>query len=739
MHSRLLLILLLSAISHSALGQQAISLDEITVTVQKRPEQASDVPISIEVWSGRRIEEDNFTRRDEVISATPNAQMGSVSGSLYTNFTAIRGVGSALIDTDPVVGLYIDGVPAGASQTYGGTLLDIARVEILRGPQGTLYGRNNLAGSINVISNIPDPSHAYGEFGVEYGRFNTLRGFGFFNAPIGHSGWAVRGAVSGSRNDGYTPDVATGQTVNSLQDAIGRFSVRGPVNGTVEFLGSLEHERQRTFDGAFMTDAEFNSGRRSVDILNPFNGTLDTTTARAQFTASLANGDRLVSLTGFRANQIDFKGNPIPRGYFAATDAFFQGLGVAGFRYRADNPFNGSYRQVTQEVRYESDHNERFKWVVGFFGEHSEGSRQYGITNTFDPGGFLTGSSVTLQSKGVTKVNAAAVFADGTFALTDRWKIFAGARFGYEHKDFTYNFQSDNASFNTIFAPVVAGFAPSYRASLSAGYVTPRFGTQFDLAPTINVYASVSRGYKSGGFNTGFVARGDEKDFAAETLWSYEAGWKSRLLDGRLTFNGSIFLMEWRNQQVQTFNVATQSTPIENAPKSRSYGMELDARLKLDEHWSVRAGFGYVDATYVDFTNALATGVATTIDASGNQQQYISKISGLVGVGYNWRVGHDDLMGLAEVTYQFRSGFFFDVANTIRQPGYGLLNARIGVENDRYAAYLWGLNLTDERYRTSANDLGAGTLVAIGAPLMVGMTFKVKFAEREASVPSAAR
>ncbi|MCG6203131.1 TonB-dependent receptor [Rhodopseudomonas sp. HC1] len=730
MTRRNLIVLLMCSVSYPAIAQQAVILDEITVTAQKRPEQATDVPISIDVWSGQRLAESRTLRRDQALSATPNAQMGTVSGSLYTNFTAIRGVGSALIDTDPAVGLYVDGVAAGASQTYGGNLLDIDRVEILRGPQGTLYGRNNLAGSVNVISNLPDPSRTYGEFGVDYGRFNTARSFGFFNTPIGNSGWAVRGALSGSRNDGYTPDDATGGKVNSLQDISGRFSVMGPVSDTVDFLGSVEHERQRTVDGAFMSEADFQAGRRSVDIVNPFNGTLSTTTARAQFTARLDNGDRLVSLTGFRTNETDFKGNSFPQGYFAATNAFFRSVGVAGFQYRADNPFNGSYDQVSQEFRYESDRNERFKWVGGLYAERSHGSRQYGLTNSFDSGGFLSGSGVTLQSKGVTDTTALAAFADGTFALTERWKVFGGARLGYDHKEFSYDFRSDNASFNTIFTPVVAGFAPAYLASLSAPYVTPRFGTQFEVTDTFNVYASLSRGYKSGGFNAGFVALGDEKAFDAETLWSYEAGWKGRFLADRLSLNGSVFFMDWRNQQVQTFNVATQSTPIQNAPKSRSYGAELEARLKLDDHWSVRAGLGYVDATYVDFKNALATGASTTIDVGGNQQQYVSKFSGTVSLGYAWNVGYDDLQGAAEVAYQFRSGFYFDVANTLRQPAYGLLNARIGVENERYAAHLWGLNLADQRYRVSATDFGLGSLIAVGTPLTVGATFKIKFSQQ---------
>lgn len=729
MGHRYFLVLLMSSVSVPALAQQVLApLDEIKVTAQKRTEDVQDVPISVDVWSGQRIEQNQFTRRDQVLDATPNAQMGSATGSLYTNFTAIRGVGSALIDTDPSVGLYVDGIGAGASQTYGGSLLDIARVEILRGPQGTLYGRNNLAGSVNIISNVPDPTRAYGEIGADYGSYNAIRTFGFYNTPIGNTGWAVRGAVSAFRNDGYTPNLATGQNVNSLQDIAGRLSILGPINDSVDFLASIEHEHQRPYDSAYMTDGQFRAGNTTVNLANPFNGTLDTTTGRMQFTARLDNGDRLISLTGMRLNSTNFKGNPFPPNYFAATNAFYGMFGFTGFQYRTDNPFSGSYNQVSQEFRYESDQNARFKWVAGAYGEYSEGSRQYGLTSTFDPG--FAGSSMTLSSKGVTDTTAIAAFADGTYALTERWKIFAGARVGYDHKTFDYNFNSNNP----VFAPLIAGFSPSYNSSLSAPYVTPRFGTQYDLTDKLNVYASASRGYKSGGFNTGFVAVGDEKAFEAETLWNYEAGWKGRFLNDRLEFNGAAFFMDWRDQQVQTFNVAVQSTPIQNAPKSRSMGGELDARFKLDDHWSLRASAGYVDATYVEFTNALATGSPGVIDVSGNQQQYISKYTATAGIGYTWNVGYDNLVGLVDVSYQYRSSFYFDVANTLRQPGYGLVNARVGVENDRYAAYVWGQNLADQRYRTISTDFGPGPLVAVGAPLMVGGTFKLKFSEPQVAM-----
>jgi len=708
-----------------ALAQEPIVLPELEVTAQRRPENVVDVPISVQVLSPEELAARSQTRQEEAISAVPNAQMGTTTGSLYTNFTALRGVGSALIDADPAVGLYVDGIAQGASQGYGGNLLDVQRIEVLRGPQGTLYGRNNLAGSINIISTLPDPARLGGKAGLEFGSRNTIRGYGILNMPLGTRGWAVRGAFSGSRTDGYTDNVATGQPLNGLQDLHGRISLQGPLTDRLDFLGSFEWQRQWTRDGASLLDREFRAGRDSVDFGNPFHGTVETMTGRAQLTYHLDNGDSLISLTGYQASNLDFSGANAPRTYYDPLNASFQSFGVTGFSYRADNPFHATYRQVSQELRYVAESNPRFRWTAGLYAERSEGVRQYSATSTFEPNFLLTGTSATLTSRGATDTTSLAAFADGTLALGERWSVFGGMRVGHDWKDFSYRFRSDNPSFSVL--GLDASFTPSYRASLDAGYVTPRIGIQYGVSERFNIYASVSRGYKSGGFNTGFVARGDEGSYKPETLMNYEIGWHARFLNDRLSISGALFYMDWHDQQVQTFNVATQTTPVRNANGSRSYGAELEAEWRPDSHWILGAGFGYADATYTDFPDAVATGSPQRIDASGNRQQFVSRFTGNVRVGYRWDVGVQDLRGSADVQLAMRSGYYFDVANTQYQPGYGLLNARIGVENDRYGIFIWGKNLTNQRYRTSATDFGFGTLVTTGMPLTVGASLRVKF------------
>lgn len=243
----------------------------------------------------------------------------------------------------------------------------------------------------------------------------------------------------------------------------------------------------------------------------------------------------------------------------------------------------------------------------------------------------------------------------------------------------------------------------------------------------LNLYGGVSSGYKSGGFNSGFVGLGDEGAYDSESVTSYEVGLKSTALDDRLKVEASLFYIDWRDQQVQGFNALTGATPISNAPQSRSFGGELSVAYDVDEHWTLTAGAGYADATYKEFRDARALDGSGMVDVSGNQQQFVSRFTGSAGATYQWETGFEDLVGKVGVNYRYRSSYYFDVQNTIRQKGYGLLDAYAGVENNSYAAYVFAKNIGDANYRTVAANLGAGALVSPGDPLTFGGSFKVKF------------
>lgn len=724
MISKLPLAALLAGVSLpvSAFAQDAGNLedlDTIIVTAEKRTSKAHEVPAGLSVEQGDNLTPRKTLRREQAISETPNAVTGPVTAPLYTSFTAIRGVGSALIESDPAVGLNIDGLGIGNTQAYNGTLLDVDRIEVLRGPQGTLYGRNTIAGTVNVISNLPDAGRMGAELSLDYGSHGTVNSTGIVNLPFGESGWAARGAFSLARTNGFMTSSITGEDLGTARDLHGRLSLSGNVTDNLEFVGIVDVEQQRRDSEMFgMLESDFRAGRRSAAIDDPSRINSDLAMVSGKFTYVRDNGDSIVSQTGFQSSEVGLAGNGFPEGYFAAIDGFFQANGFPEYRNRSNNPYDGEHRQWSQELRYVSQANERFDWVAGLYGEYSDATRQYGANSSF------TGGEVALSSRGKTETTSVSGYADGTYAINDVWKVFGGARVGFDRKEFDYDFTANSYAAMLGYA---GAFAPGYSDRRTEGYITPKAGTRFDITDNLNVYASISTGYKSGGFNAGFVGVGDEGAYKSEKLVSYEVGAKANALGGILNLDTSLFYIDWRDQQVQGFNALTGTTPLVNAPRSQSFGGEITGTVDITDRWTFRFAGGYADATYKDFKTAPAPGGSGTVDVSGNQQQFVSRFTGSVGLDYAWDTGWHDLTAMAGVHYQYRSSFYFDVQNTLRQPGYGLLNTHASIGNDRLTAYAYGRNLMDTRYRTTAGDLGGGTLVNVGEPLTIGGGLKIKF------------
>lgn len=704
----------------SAIAEEANDtglLEPIMVTAEKRTEDSIDVPVSLSVADGVSLEDRKTRLREDVIAETPNVLTGAVTARLYTSYTAIRGVGSALIESDPAVGIYIDGVGLGTSQAHSGSLLDVDRVEILRGPQGTLYGRNNIAGSVNIISNKPNANNIEYDASVEYGSHDSYRGSLMFNAPLTEDNWALRGALSGGDKGTKTSSTITGKELGGKKDIHGRLSLSGDMTENLEFLGIVDIERQILGAEMFgMPEADFTNGLNGVAIDDPNRIESNLAILSGQLTYHFDNDDQIISQTGYQSNQVKVSGNGFPKGYFSAINTAYNGL-FPGINYRSDNPYDGDYWQISQEVRYVSKSNEDFNWVAGLYGEYASASRKYGANSQHNSG------AIELGSVGDTKTTSFSAFWDGEYGLTDRWDIFGGLRVGHDRKKFDYDF-IHNA--DAVTAGLTRSFASAYSDDFSHTYATPRIGVKVAVSEDSNIYATVSSGYKSGGFNAGFVGIGDEGSYDAERLINYEVGFKSADIFDGLSVDGSVFYIDWRDQQVQAFDPVTSTTPLMNAPRSQSVGAELAARYHFNRNWSIRAAGGYTDATYQDFTNARATKGTSSIDASGNQQQYVSRYTGNAGINYQAPIGWDDLVAKAGVSYQYRSGYYFDVENTIRQSGYGLINANAALENDDYAIELYARNLGDKRYRTVSGNVGYGNLVSVGDPLYVGLVFRIK-------------
>lgn len=742
-------------------------IPDLLVTAQKREETVKDIPVSVDILTQKDLITRHLERSSEVMNQAVNMNMGTLgSGDFYDPFVQIRGVGSNIIGTDPSVGLFTDDTPVPNSQAYSFSLLDVQRVEILRGPQGTLYGRNTLAGAVNIISSKPEFDHTSFEAGIETGSYGNTRGHGVLNVRLSDS-WAMRIAAAGFTSRGTTANsVSNAPRTHKISGGQLRLSLRGYISDNLEMLTVYEHNQQNPRDIGYMYETEFAARKNNVEISNPGRGKMLTDNLRNYFTYHFDNGSKFISTTSWSRNKFTMLGSAFPDGYFDASNAFITaqanqlapGLAMAAltaspelaalsidprqatfplnnFQSRVDNPYRGTFKVVSQEFRYESPADNPFKWLAGIYGEYSNSYRYYGATNSYEPSflmlpglppvPILSGHSTSTAAEPDIKTRSLALFGDASYDITDTFTLFAGLRAGHDNKRFNYSFgtygddrqfwQGVNASYNFILAA---------RDSLSSSYLMPRVGARLKLTGDTQSYISISRGFKTGGFNDAYVMTGSKFPYDNENLMSYEIGLKSDLIKNHLNLNAALFYIDRHNQQVQIIDPSGTFT-ISNAPKSRSYGGELTLNARIDQHWSGYAGIGYTDSTYRDYPNA-PQGYSFA-NASGKQQQYISKVTANIGIGYRWDIGLDDLQGRADMGYRYRSSLYFDPVNTQKQPGYGLLNARLAAGNQHYQVYVWGNNLANQRYRESAANLGYGDLVVRGELRTYGVGVNVKF------------
>lgn len=708
--------------------QNQVLLAPISVTAQKREEDVQDVPISIDVRSEDDLNAKQIHSTTDLLQSSPNAQFGGgVSGAAYTPYTAVRGVGSAEVDSDPSIGMFVDGIPLTDTQSYTSGLLDMQQVEILRGPQGTLYGRNTLGGSVNMTTNKPDTDALSGKVQIDAGT-KGVRTEVVGNAPITKGKSAARLAVSVDHAPNDTEN-DTGKDTGGHERAQGRFSLLTAPGDSTTMTTSIEAQTQKLRDQGVKTLADYQADRDSISVGNPFHGTSQSLLARNEIVHELGSGATLTSLTGARYQKTEFNGSSAPDGYFATTEALMQGFGVTGYTHRTSNPYESEFTQLSQEFRYTSPEQQAFRYVVGLYGDLTSTERTYGAGNSWDSNLVLTGTGVDLRMKSTTDSRSLAAFGDASYDLTEALEAFAGLRVGYDSKDFEYRMSHNNASYMALMFTGATSLMESYEGSLDKVYTTPRAGLRYKFNDDNSVYGSVSQGYKSGGFNASmlFSNGSTPAEYKSERLTNYEIGMKNSLFGGNVSLSSALFYIDWKDQQVLSYDATTTATPIVNADKSRSYGGEVSGRAELGAGWHVGAGLGYSDATYEDFKNAPRTGGGGSFDASGNQQQYHSKFTGNAELGYSWDPNLLDMTASATVGYQYRSKFYFDAQNTMAQDGYGTVNARIGAENEHYGLYLWGQNLTDEKYLVSSVNYGSGVLVSEGDGVSFGLSGSLKF------------
>ena len=689
---------------------QTAPLEEVVVTAQKRAGNLQDTPIAISAVTGDAIEKLNIDDIGAIAAANPSLVYSEAGGEaqLY-----IRGIGSNIfnIGADQSVATHIDGVYTGRANMGLTQFLDIDRVEILRGPQGTLYGRNATGGAINIISRAPTDEFEGYVSGL-VGSFDRIDVRGAVSGPITEN-LSGRLAVRRLKDDGYTEDLDPqgGDKVDDNDLAALRGSLRWKSDVLTATLIAEYSEFENGNTSIFPIDntglAESLGAKPNRDIHKTYNNTpsfheWETGGVTGILDWAVTDTTNLNLTVGYRDWDSDFLFN---------TDGTEIEITRTTLSYESE--------QLSAELRL-SGESGWGRWLVGayWFDEDKYGALGL-VRSGFTPPAVLVPRSFIFRADGTGE--ATALFGQVDFKLADTWTLSAGLRYSDEKKgDFLRQstLLPDNELLGLFTPNPIPDATPAStrRVSRSWDAWTPRVGLEFRPADDRLFYLTYSEGFKSGGFNDLSVVN---PPFDPELVDSIEVGAKTEWLGGRLRANASAFYYDYTDLQVSVFaSVGSITTTFTtNAAEATVQGLELDLVAKVTESLDIAASLAVLDATYDRFVTPYGSctavnvaldarcagrvGLPRLIDAAGNRLNNAPEFKGSVSATYRF-----DLSGGGSISLQgaahHQGRVYFLPANTtvMSQSSYTLVDARIGYENESgdLAVGAFVKNLADEDY-----------------------------------------
>lgn len=692
--------LILGSVGASAAFAQD-ALDDIVVTAQKREEREQSIPISIAVLGAAEVERRAITNVGDLAGTVPNIQVAPFGVSPTTLRFYIRGLGpsDSQVTQDPPVGIYINGVYIARPVALSLDIPNIERIEVLRGPQGTLYGRNTTGGAINVITRRPDDVLGFSQL-LSYGNYDAIRSQTTLNLPVSDN-FFVGAAFSLSRRDGWLENTGVGPDFSFLNSKAGRIDARWlPVDGvTVDY--SYDHARTRyTGDyfhltvpagpDALVPGLPAQTRRlKQASLLEPYRPGSDKAFGHTLTIAVETPVGELKSITAYRRTRAnaynDFSGNPF------ATIFLNRSLSVR-------------QRQFSQELQLVgATESNSVSYVTGVY-YFRERAHEVATDQFFT---FPLPRDITARNRSAAAYGQLTLRPGGDAP----WSLTAGLRY-----------TRDRRSGDNTILPVATRTDHKLTASLTADY---RFGEN------AMIYAKVVQGYKAGGFNMRQAAF--DQSFAPEKLISYEAGLKSEWFGRRMRFNLAGFYMDYDDIQLDIV-VPDQPDPTltrtTNAGKARIMGLEVDVQLLVADGLRLSAGYGLTD-------NKIQRVVGD--DASLYTLPYASKHT-LTGT-IDWDIVKTDAGTLNLSVDGYSRTHFVSNARYLpfrRIPGYELANARLSFSGDdwlirgaKVTVAGWVRNLFDKEYAkesfSSFSGVHASRLTTYGLPRTYGLELKVDY------------
>ena len=722
---------LVSAIALATYGANAIAqgvLEEVIVTAQKRAENIQEVPISITAFSGEFLEENGIQRVSQVAHITPNF---SIAGSTQPSNSRIqiRGIGAAGNNAiEPSVGVFIDGVYYPRPGSTIGLLKDINSFEVLRGPQGTLFGRNTVAGAMNITTRNPS-QETEGALELGYGAYDLYEVGGSFNAALSDS-VAGRIAFMYADRDGYGDNLLTGEEYGARDDLVVRGKLQFEVSDQLSILVTADH-------------AKINAEGIGSEVLNATSNPVFEARNAALYGASPVTDDSY----DWKVNQVvnddhedeqsgvsidinyEFSNGTQLRSITAARtwEATYTDGDVNIARELIPGTTDYDNETLSQELQLTSPGGETVDWLAGVYYYEEE----YDIDLVRDAGEAFCAPTIAAiagpqfgaiclagPQEGATtnaftqELESLAVFGQATWNVNDALSTTLGLRWTDDEKDGDYV-----AVVNNLAAGLFAANENAVGMERNDSKTTWFGNVSWNASDDLMLFATASTGYKSGGFNSqsgGSVPLGDRRIFSPEETTNYELGVKSTLLDGTMTANATLYRMDIDDFQDRAFDGL--SFVVLNAGEVRQQGIEVDINWVPIEPLRIVAGMGYLDSEYLSFRTAPGLPGGPPQDLTGERRNFSPEWQTSVtadwtqplGNGLQWFVG--------------TSWSWLDEQNVgtssnndpqAMQDAYSIVNARLGLRSASgdWEVALFGNNLTEEDFCQTIFDQ------AFGAPI----------------------
>ncbi len=685
-------------------------LEEVLVTAQKRSQNLQDVPIAISAVSQEIIEQTGINTITEVIPMVPGLT-GSDFG-LATNTWAIRGISSNdwSAGSEPAVGVFFDDAYVGRNTFATGTFFDINRIEVVKGPQGTLFGRNSAAGAISLTSNKPGDENEL-RLGVAAGDEGQQRYEVVGNWAVSDA-FALRIAYQHQEWEGMWEEVVTGDDAYQESDAV-RLMARWDISDSFEALLRVNYaEAETNYTSAINIPLNIvDPGEEYPDkyaVTTPNYEENEDQGVGLRLSWDINDSLQLISITDYRTGENDYYEDVDGTADDSAISLILLGADIGGLSIPAR--FGGEADTFYQEFRL-SGGSESLTWFAGASYYTEELKAPY-----YEVDYFATGLGVPIA--GVRIRNEAdnesfGIYADATWQLTERLALIGGARWVYDDKDWCTN---------TLYDTTGEGVPTDGELCTDEDWddVTPRLVAQYDISDAVMLFGSVAKGFKGGGFNnsatdtTGDGFGDTVATFEPETSLAYEVGVKSQFLDGRMQLNGSVFFTDYEDFQIQTTTVE-YGLQIGNGGDAETKGLEAELSYSPTDGLLLMANYAYLDAEL------------TAGEYKGNTLAYAPENTFSVGANFD----HDFLGGSLNWfgVYNYTDDFYHEANNDNQEDAYGIVNAKVTYTagSERWDLAVAADNLTDEDYAAYRGDFGWGQHLHWGYQRMVRAEFNIYF------------